>query len=143
MSDTTELLPDQSAGDSSNGGHSGVDAGTQNAVEQAPSRPRRRGGLASMLLPELQEMAAGLGITGTAKMRKSQLIEAIQERQSHGGGDRSADSGERGRSNGRSNASTEATDNRAARAAGGAARRPGLRRQPPSCRAARAAAGLR
>ena len=113
MSDTTELLPDQSAGDSSNGGHSGVDAGTQNAVEQAPSRPRRRGGLASMLLPELQEMAAGLGITGTAKMRKSQLIEAIQERQSHGGGDRSADSGERGRSNGRSNASTEATDNRA------------------------------
>jgi transcription termination factor Rho len=34
-----------------------------------------------MLLPELQRMAQSLGITGTGRMRKSQLIEAIQGRQ--------------------------------------------------------------
>jgi transcription termination factor Rho len=41
-------------------------------------------GLSGMLLPELQRMAQSLGITGTARMRKSQLVEAIQDRQ--GGG---------------------------------------------------------
>jgi transcription termination factor Rho len=34
-----------------------------------------------MLLPELQRMAQSMGITGTARMRKSQLVEAIQNRQ--------------------------------------------------------------
>ena len=34
-----------------------------------------------MLLPELQRMAQSMGITGTARMRKSQLVEAIQRRQ--------------------------------------------------------------
>src|SRR3954464_2324239 len=50
------------------------------------SAPRRRsaGGLAGKLLPELQQIAGDLGITGTARMRKSELIAAIQERQ--GGG---------------------------------------------------------
>jgi transcription termination factor Rho len=42
-----------------------------------------------MLLPELQTLAGDLGITGTAKMRKGELIEAIQARQS--GGPRSSD----------------------------------------------------
>ncbi|MFL6117794.1 MAG: Rho termination factor N-terminal domain-containing protein, partial [Catenulispora sp.] len=37
-------------------------------------------GLSSMLLPELQAYAVSLGITGTARMRKGQLIEAIQEK---------------------------------------------------------------
>jgi transcription termination factor Rho len=47
------------------------------------SGPRRRsaGGLAGKLLPELQQMAGALGITGTARMRKGDLIAAIQERQ--------------------------------------------------------------
>src|SRR3954453_17047676 len=47
------------------------------------SAPRRRsaGGLAGKLLPELQQIAGDLGITGTARMRKSELIAAIQERQ--------------------------------------------------------------
>ena len=40
--------------------------------------------LSAMLLPELQRMAQSMGITGTARMRKSQLVEAIQDRQ-HGG----------------------------------------------------------
>src|SRR5262245_24320681 len=37
-----------------------------------------------MLLPELQQLAASLGINGTARMRKSQLIDAINDKQ--GGG---------------------------------------------------------
>jgi transcription termination factor Rho len=41
-------------------------------------------GLSAMLLPELQRMAQSMGITGTARMRKSQLVEAIQDRQSGG-----------------------------------------------------------
>ena len=41
-------------------------------------------GLSGMLLPELQRKAQSLGITGTARMRKSQLVEAIQDKQ--GGG---------------------------------------------------------
>jgi len=37
-----------------------------------------------MLLPELQAYAVSLGITGTARMRKGQLVEAIQEKNSGG-----------------------------------------------------------
>jgi len=37
--------------------------------------------LPGMLLPELQRLAQSLGITGTARMRKGQLISAIEERQ--------------------------------------------------------------
>ena len=48
----------------------------------APTRRRRSsGGLAGMVLPELQSLAASLGIGGTARMRKSDLIAAIQQRQ--------------------------------------------------------------
>src|SRR3954467_7680685 len=59
------------------------------------SAPRRRtaGGLAGKLLPELQQLAGDLGITGTARMRKSELIAAIQERQ---GGGASRSTGEQG-----------------------------------------------
>jgi transcription termination factor Rho len=39
---------------------------------------KRRGtGLSAMLLPDLQKVASGLGISGTGKMRKSQLVDAI------------------------------------------------------------------
>ncbi len=42
------------------------------------SRARRRGpGLSGMVLAELQELASSLGISGTGRMRKSQLIDAI------------------------------------------------------------------
>src|SRR5215469_12902331 len=43
----------------------------------------RAGGLAAMLLPDLQRVAQSLGITGTARMRKGQLIAAIEERRQH------------------------------------------------------------
>src|SRR5882757_9717379 len=38
-----------------------------------------------MVLAELQELAGGLGITGTARMRKSDLVAAIKEKQSGAG----------------------------------------------------------
>jgi transcription termination factor Rho len=47
------------------------------------------GGLAAMLLPELQRIAQSEGITGTAKMRKGQLIAAIEERRQGGAASRS------------------------------------------------------
>src|SRR6185437_9576706 len=42
-------------------------------------------GLEGMVLAELQQVASGLGIRGTARMRKSQLIEVIKEAQAAGG----------------------------------------------------------
>jgi transcription termination factor Rho len=69
LSDTTDVTSDVSnvAGD---------------ATTAAPARRRRSGtGLSAMLLPELQSLAASLGISGTARMRKGELISAITERQ--------------------------------------------------------------
>lgn len=75
MSDTTDLM-DQAADQAG-------------AASDAPAAPRRRraagSGLNGMVLAELQQVAAGLGISGTGRMRKSQLIEAIQAKQ--GGGE--------------------------------------------------------
>jgi transcription termination factor Rho len=54
------------------------------AAPSAAPRTRRRatsGGLAAMVLPELQALAGELGITGVGRLRKSQLIEAIQAKQ--------------------------------------------------------------
>jgi transcription termination factor Rho len=70
LSDTTDVTSDVSnvAGDTT---------GT--------TRRRRSGtGLSAMLLPELQSLATSLGISGTARMRKSELITAITERQAGG-----------------------------------------------------------
>jgi transcription termination factor Rho len=60
------------------------------------STRRRGGGLASKLLPELQQIAGDLGIAGTARMRKSELIAAIQERQGGGSGSGSGSGGSNG-----------------------------------------------
>jgi transcription termination factor Rho len=61
-------------------GRAAPDGGT--VAGRAGRRPAQ--GLSAMLLPELQRMAQSMGITGTARMRKSQLVAAIQDRQ-HGG----------------------------------------------------------
>jgi transcription termination factor Rho len=71
LNDTTDLVQDASA------------------PQPAASTPRTRrratsGGLSAMVLPELQALAGELGITGVGRLRKSQLIDAIRERQ--GGG---------------------------------------------------------
>ncbi|WP_456858946.1 transcription termination factor Rho [Geodermatophilus sp. SYSU D00691] len=52
------------------------------AASGTAGRSRRRGsGLSGMLLPELQQLAAELGITGTGRMRKGDLVAAISARQ--------------------------------------------------------------
>jgi transcription termination factor Rho len=52
----------------------------------APQRRRRASGLAGMVLPELQALASNLGISGAARLRKGQLIAAIQMAQAGNGG---------------------------------------------------------
>jgi transcription termination factor Rho len=46
--------------------------------------PRRRAGLSGMVLAELRELAGQMGITGTAGLRKGDLIAAIKEKQGSG-----------------------------------------------------------
>jgi transcription termination factor Rho len=93
----------------------------------------RRGGsgLSAMLLPELQSLAGSLGITGTGRMRKGDLIAAIQERQGVAAGParaRGAVAAGEPREEVRADVRTEtAGDGRASRAAG-----------PPEPRAAQA-----
>jgi len=59
-----------------------VDTRTNGAAAAPTGATRRRGtGLSSMVLPELQQLAGSLGITGTARMRKGDLIATIQDRQ--------------------------------------------------------------
>ncbi|MEZ0090531.1 transcription termination factor Rho [Streptacidiphilus sp. EB129] len=68
MSDTTDLMgarPDADASDAT--------------TAPAPKRRRTTGtGLNAMVLAELQQLATGLGISGTGRMRKSDLIDAIK-----------------------------------------------------------------
>ncbi|MFD5039025.1 transcription termination factor Rho [Streptomyces sp. NPDC058377] len=79
MSDTTDLMgvsADKSV-------DSSVPA--EGAATGTTARRRRSGtGLEGMVLAELQQVASGLGIRGTARMRKSQLIEVIKEAQAGG-----------------------------------------------------------
>ncbi len=77
MSDTTDLM-----------GVKNDSAAADAPAADAPAAPRRRRsgtGLEGMVLAELQQVASALGIRGTARMRKSQLIEVIKEKQAGGG----------------------------------------------------------
>src|SRR6476620_1361475 len=57
---------------------------TETAPASGASAPSgRKGGLNAMLLPELKQLAGGLGIKATG-MRKGDLIEAIKAAQSGG-----------------------------------------------------------
>jgi transcription termination factor Rho len=93
VSDTTEILsgapgtsedapvgipaPPAAAGGSAQG-----DAGAGGTMAST-SKSRSRGGtgLSSLLMPELQRIAQTMGIPGAGRMRKGQLIEAIEARQ--------------------------------------------------------------
>ena len=55
---------------------------TTGASAETAEQPRRSGALSAMRLAQLQQLASSMGITGTAKMRKSDLLAAIRERQS-------------------------------------------------------------
>jgi transcription termination factor Rho len=72
VSDTTEFLTDphgtSAPADSSPGTSRGAGAG-------------RGSGLAAMKLAELQQLAQSLGLKGTGRMRKGEVITAIQEKQ--------------------------------------------------------------
>ena len=112
MSETTEMLEPTGAPDVL-GGNTGIDTGnSSDAVSDhhaadsgatthgdrpdgvaeghpggaAPQRRRRATGLAGMVLPELQALASSLGIPGAARLRKGQLIAAIQMAQAGNGG---------------------------------------------------------
>jgi len=83
LNDTPDLLEDGASPAAAQAtppvSSNGSAAGTATAV-----RPRRRatsGGLASLVLPELQALAGELGISGVGRLRKSQLIDAIQTKQ--------------------------------------------------------------
>jgi transcription termination factor Rho len=92
VSDTTELLsggptvseeapvgtpaPSAAAGGPSEGA----------VAPASKSRSRTGTGLSSLLMPELQRIAQTMGIPGAGRMRKGQLVEAIEARQ--GGGPR-------------------------------------------------------
>jgi transcription termination factor Rho len=73
VSETTDLI--DGARDAAPSDEAAAAAGT------APRSRRRGSGLSGMLLPELQRLAGELGIPGTGKMRKSDLVAAISERQ--------------------------------------------------------------
>lgn len=71
MSDTTDLM-----------GAADTNVDTSAPAAGAATKRRRSGtGLDGMVLAELQQVASGLGIRGTARMRKGQLIEVIKEAQ--------------------------------------------------------------
>jgi transcription termination factor Rho len=96
VSDTTELLngasnasEDASVGTSAPsaaaGGPSAGDLGSA-VAPASKSRSRSGAGLSSLLMPELQRIAQTMGIPGAGRMRKGQLVEAIEAKQ--GGGPR-------------------------------------------------------
>ena len=74
MSETTDLV--------ATGTHDAAAPTEAPAASGTTGSPRRRGnGLSGMLLPELQRLAGELGISGTGRMRKGDLVAAISERQ--------------------------------------------------------------
>ncbi|MFG3253021.1 transcription termination factor Rho [Streptomyces sp. NPDC048172] len=91
MSDTTDLMG-VNADTAADGAAApaATDASASTASGAAPRRRRSGTGLEGMVLAELQQVASGLGIKGTARMRKSQLIEVIKERQAGGSSSDSA-----------------------------------------------------
>src|SRR6201999_4327509 len=87
VSDTTELLNgapgasgDAPVGTPPPAGAASAGAGGATAPASR-SRSRRGTGLSSKVMPELQQIAQGLGIPGAGRMRKPQLIEAMEARQ--------------------------------------------------------------
>ena len=51
-------------------------------IEATSGRKATKGGLTGLKIAELKDVASRLGITGTGKMRKDDLVAAISSRQS-------------------------------------------------------------
>ncbi|WP_245618322.1 Rho termination factor N-terminal domain-containing protein, partial [Knoellia aerolata] len=58
-----------------------TDTTTLDSSSASGQSPRRSGSLTAMRLAELQGLASSMGISGTAKMRKGDLVAAIKSRQ--------------------------------------------------------------
>ncbi|WP_431042177.1 transcription termination factor Rho [Streptomyces sp. P1-3] len=90
MSDTTDLMgvnADNSVGNAAAPATDAPAAPASGAATGSAPRRRRSGtGLDAMVLAELQQLASSLGIKGTARMRKSQLIEVIKDKQAQASG---------------------------------------------------------
>jgi transcription termination factor Rho len=118
VSDTTEIL--------SGAPTASEDAPAAAGATAATPKSRSRGGtgLSSMLMPELQRIAHTLAIPGAGRMRKNQLVEAIEARQ--GGGSRQQTSVARSPAGGSGGVvvppGQQGSDQRAASAGAGAAR---------------------
>ncbi|MEU8348145.1 MULTISPECIES: transcription termination factor Rho [unclassified Streptomyces] len=87
MSDTTVSMgvtADNNVGAASAPATDASAAPATGAASSAPKRRRSGTGLEGMVLAELQQVASSLGIKGTARMRKSQLIDVIKEKQAGG-----------------------------------------------------------
>jgi len=59
-----------------------TDTTTLDVAAPTSEKPRRSGALTAMRLAELQGLASSMGISGTAKMRKGDLIDVIRAKQS-------------------------------------------------------------
>ena len=82
VSDTTEILGGgPAASEDAPAGISAASAAAGGSSSAPKSRSRGGTGLSSLLMPELQSIAQTLGIPGAGRMRKSQLVEAIEARQ--------------------------------------------------------------
>ncbi|HET9973646.1 MAG TPA: transcription termination factor Rho [Streptosporangiaceae bacterium] len=84
VSDTTELLSGApGVSEDAPAGTSAPSAAGPAASGASTSKSRSRGGtgLSSLLMPELQRIAQSMGIQGAGRMRKGQLVEAIEARQ--------------------------------------------------------------
>jgi transcription termination factor Rho len=84
VSDTTELLSGApGVSEDAPAGTSAPSAAGPAASGASTSKSRSRGGtgLSSLLMPELQRIAQSMGIPGAGRMRKGQLVEAIEARQ--------------------------------------------------------------
>jgi transcription termination factor Rho len=90
VSDTTELL--SGAASASEESPIGQTAAGPAGAAAAPRSGRDVGDLSKLLVSDLQRIAQQLGISGTGRMRKGDLVAAIKERQ---GGGRSARTGGR------------------------------------------------
>ena len=106
VSDTTEVLSDATPAS----GESSIGQPAADSASSPRSAGRSGGDLSKLLVPDLQRIAQELGISGTGRMRKGDLVAAIQERtggvrpapRSAGSGARSASSGGRASAPGQS-----------------------------------------
>ncbi|MEU5693605.1 transcription termination factor Rho [Actinosynnema sp. NPDC020468] len=77
----TDVLSSEAPAAPNAAASSGAEENVLSTPSNGSAPPRKRAGLSGMVLAELRELAGQLGITGTAGLRKGDLIAAIKERQ--------------------------------------------------------------